>query len=118
MKLHNVFFYIMFTILTLTAHFIPFTYGAYGLLMILIVYYFKDNFHNFFISFSLVTFLLIPLTMGPTQIIPLFIFPLLFYLDKERFFEINMKIFGFKYLHYAFYPLHLLLLYIIKILYV
>lgn len=106
--------YVISVILVLISLYIPISYGTYGVLMILLVYYFKNDFLKFFVSFSVVSFIFIPLTSNIIQFIPLFVFPFLFSLNDNKFLNIDMKIFGFKYAHYLFYPLHLLLLLIIK----
>lgn len=114
MKLNNALFYFIITFLIIASLFIPMSYGTYGLLMILIVYYFRNDFTKFFISFSAVSFTFVPFMGNIIQFIPLFIFPILFSLEDNKFLNIDMKIIGFKYAHYLFYPLHLLLLLIIK----
>jgi len=114
MKLNNALFYFIITFLIIASLFIPMSYGTYGLLMILIVYYFRNDFTKFFISFSAVSFVFVPFMGNIIQFIPLFIFPILFSLEDNKFLNIDMKIIGFKYAHYLFYPLHLLLLLIIK----
>jgi len=114
MKIHILFFYLILTLMIISFFLIPVSYGAYGLLMILIVYYFRNDFTKFFISFSAVSFTFVPFMGNIIQFIPLFIFPILFSLEDNKFLNIDMKIIGFKYAHYLFYPLHLLLLLIIK----
>lgn len=114
MKLNNMLFYFIITFLIVASLLIPMSYGAYGLLMILIVYYFRNDFTKFFILFSAVSFVFVPFMGNIIQFIPLFIFPILFNLDDNKFLQRSMKILGFKYAHYAFYPLHLLLILVIK----
>jgi hypothetical protein len=109
---------IAFIILVYITYFFSFEYGLYGLFMVISVHFFKKDIVKFIAAFSLVSFVLIPGNMHPIQYLPLLLFPFLFYLDEKKFLNIDMKILGFKYAHYLFYPLHLLLLYIIKILYV
>ncbi len=117
MKIHLLFFYLILTLMIISFFLIPVSYSAYGLLMILIVYYFRKDFTKFFISFSAVSFALLPILGNIIQIIPLFIFPILFSLDDKKFLYVDMKVLGFKYAHYLFYPLHLLVILLVKILF-
>lgn len=115
---NKILFYIVFLTIIFTSFHIPFEYGTYGILMILFVYYLKEKPIEFLGLFSLNTFIFASHYSQSIQYIPIFLFPFLLYFDEKKFLNIDMKVLGFKYAHYLFYPLHLLLLYIIKILYV
>jgi len=112
-KYGNFFFVIFLFIITSITYFLPIDYGAYGLLMILSVYYLRNDIIKFMIAITIISTILIPTFSHEIQYIPIVLFPILFYFDEKKFLNYNLNLFGFKYAHYTFYPLSILLLLIL-----
>ncbi len=79
-------------------------YGIYGLIVVLIFYFFKNKNHQFLLFFTATA--VHSFYYSPLQIFSLFAIPLIF----KPFLDIKLP----KYFFYIFYPFHLLLIYFIK----
>lgn len=93
-------------ILSLFTFWLKVDYGVYGVLMILFFYIFRNNIY-LIIAQSLLTFVFVLIT--PTSFLQIFAIPAFFiiYYFKQYDFKIN------KVIAYLFYPVHLLIIYLI-----
>lgn len=95
----------IFILLIVSVFFINFNYGIEGILLIILFYVFRNHTFAALISTSLL--LIKPLFYGHIQGFAVFCIPFIF-------FHTNVKVKLNKYFYYLFYPLHLLLLLILK----
>ena len=107
-------------LLPILASFLNFDYGIYGILMIGSMYLLREDIKLGIVSLILLNFLFLP--VWPIQMFSLLTLPiiLLYNNDLKIFKESkgkNAYPFWRKYFFYAYYPLHLTLLYLIKLSY-
>ncbi|MEM3040916.1 MAG: TraX family protein [Nitrososphaerota archaeon] len=107
-------------LLPILASFLNFDYSIYGILLIGSMYLLREDRKTGIVSIILLNLLFLP--VWPTQIFSLFALPIiLFYSSDLKTFKgsewKNAYPFWRKYFFYVYYPLHLTLLYLIKLSY-
>ena len=106
-KLNKFIKIILVTIIVVSAEMLTLDYGSYGVMIIIIFYLFRENNIMTAFSFTAVNILWISFfQMSATQLYSIFVLPLIFlYNGKEGK---KMKLF-----FYLYYPLHLIVLYLL-----
>lgn len=98
--------YLLLALVMISPMILDFEYGYYGLFTIVAFYYFRENKNNIILAITLLNILYFVYHNYSIQIFSIFAL-LLIYKQWDRKIKLN------KYLYYAFYPLHISILYII-----
>lgn len=97
----------MIILLTLIAQFAGFEYGIYGVLTIIVFYYFDERYIVTVLQGVLTLAYIVIFSIDPVQIVAA-LSPILIFILRGHDFKIHRGI------RYGFYPLHLVLLYILN----
>lgn len=108
--------YIGIIVILLITNYVGVDYGIYGVLVVMTFYIFRDNYKIIFLAFCLIPFSLIgayDLSVFICQYIAILALPIIFFLKDK---DINKNIKIPKWLSYTFYPLHITILWLLRVL--